>query len=157
MTKNFNLNLTIYPHRSLSKTGFKILMLFITILCLGGGIIFWQLGAWPVFGFLGLDILLVYFAFKINYNRGNIYENLKIVSQKIRVSRSFPSGKLQVWDLDPHWTKVEIIKKHNNVNLLISSEGKVVSIGSFLNNFDKEKLLETLNHSINSYKESLST
>ena len=43
------------PHRSLGPTGFLILMA-----CLGGlsfvsGIIFVSLGAWPVFGFFGLD------------------------------------------------------------------------------------------------------
>ena len=49
------------PHRSLGPTGFLILMA-----CLGGlsfvsGIIFVSLGAWPVFGFFGLDVLLIGF------------------------------------------------------------------------------------------------
>ena len=153
-TKSF-LNITIYPHRSLSKKGFMILMFFVTLICLGCGIIFWYIGAWPVFGFLGLDILLIYLAFKINYTRGKMYENLKIVRKNLRISRYFPTGKLQIWNLNPHWTKVEMIKQNNNVNLLIRSRDKVVSVGSFLNNFAKEKLLITINKSLKSYKNSL--
>ncbi len=149
------LNLTIYPHRSLSKKGFKLLMFFVTFICLGCGLVFWKLGAWPVFGFLGLDILLIYLAFKINYSRGKMYENLRIVSKNLRISRCFPTGKLQVWNLNPYWTEVEIVKQNNHVNLLIRSEDKVVSVGSFLNNFDKKKLLITLEKSLKSYKKSL--
>ena len=77
------LNLTIFPHRSLSKKGFKILMIIITFICLSGGIVFWLIGAWPVFGFLGLDIVLIYVAFKINYRSGDMYERLLIVSKKL--------------------------------------------------------------------------
>lgn len=146
------LNLTIYPHRSLSKSGFKLLMAVVILLCLTGGIIFWLLGAWPVFGFFGLDILLIYLAFKINYRSGKVYENLSIVSRKLRIYRKFPSGKLQVWELNPYWAKVVLIKKNNDSQVLIKSEDKVVSVGSFLNNFAKQNLKKKLSKSINDYK-----
>ena len=60
------------PHRSLGPTGFLILMA-----CLGGlsfvsGIIFVSIGAWPVFGFFGLDVLLVYLAFRANYRSARL-------------------------------------------------------------------------------------
>jgi len=145
MTNDIFLNITIYPHRSLSKKGFSILMSIIIILCSAGGIIFWYLGAWPVFGFFGLDIILIYFAFKINYRSGEIYERLLIASRKLKISRCFPSGKIQTWDLDPQLACVELIKVNNNSQLLIKSDEKVVSIGSFLNLFDKEKLEKRIN------------
>ncbi len=146
------LNLTISPHRSLSKKGFKILMLIVTILCLTGGIIFWFLGAWPVFGFFGLDIVLIYIAFKVSYRRGEIYERLSIVSEKFKISRGFPSGKLQEWELNPYWAKVELITQNKNTQLLIRSGDKVVSIGSFLNQVAKENLKDTISKSIHKYR-----
>jgi len=157
MSNSTFLNLTIYPHRSLSKFGFRILMLIVTFLCLSGGLIFWMMGAWPVFGFFGLDIILIFLAFKLNYRTGKVYENIKIVSKKFRVSRSFPSGKIQVWDLDPYWARVELIEKRNQSQLLIRSEKKVVSIGSFLNSFDKKKLEKKIKESIQRYKTSYNT
>jgi len=65
----------ITPHRSLGPSGFLIFML-----CLGGlsfisGVIFVSLGAWPVFGFFGLDVLLVYLAFRANYRSARAYED----------------------------------------------------------------------------------
>ena len=31
------------------------------------GVVFLLMGAWPVFGFFGLDVLLLYWAFRLNY------------------------------------------------------------------------------------------
>tara|TARA_B100000989_G_C19520254_1_gene463806 strand:+ start:2114 stop:2572 length:459 start_codon:yes stop_codon:yes gene_type:complete len=152
MSNDIFLNITIYPHRSLSKNGFAILMTIIIILCSAGGIIFWYLGAWPVFGFFGLDIILIYLAFKINYRSGKIYERLLIASKKLMISRCFPSGKIQTWDLDPRLAYVELVKINNNSQLLIKSNEKVVSVGSFLNLFDKEKLEKRINEGLKNLK-----
>lgn len=152
MSNDIFLNITIYPHRSLSKNGFAILMTVIIILCSAGGIIFWYLGAWPVFGFFGLDIILIYLAFKINYRSGKIYERLLIASKKLMISRCFPSGKIQTWDLDPRLAYVELVKINNNSQLLIKSNEKVVSVGSFLNLFDKEKLEKRINEGLKNLK-----
>ena len=113
------------------------------------------MGAWPVFGFFGLDVLLVYLAFKLNYKSGRIYEKILIASKKLIISRGFPSGKLQQWSLDPYWTKVELVNQNNNTQLIVSSGKKTVSIGSFLNKFDKKKLETKLNDSITNYKKTL--
>jgi len=154
MANNTFLNLTIYPNRSLSKTGFKVLMIIVSFICITCGMVFYFMGAWPVFGFLGLDIVLIYFAFKINYRSGKIYENIRIASKIFTVSRIFPSGKMQVWKLNPSWAKVEFIESRNQSRLLVSSEKKVVSIGSFLNAFDKKKLARKIQNSIKTYKAS---
>ena len=57
----------ITPHRSLSGTGFLVVMALVGGLSFIGGMFFFLLGAWPVIGFLGLDVLLVYWAFRANY------------------------------------------------------------------------------------------
>tara|TARA_B100000941_G_C28378238_1_gene485888 strand:- start:131 stop:610 length:480 start_codon:yes stop_codon:yes gene_type:complete len=155
LNKHDFLNLTIFPHRSLSKKGFTILMCIITFICLTGGAIFWFLGAWPVFGFLGLDIILIYFAFKINYRSGEMYERFQIISQKLRILRSFPSGKMQIWELNPYWAKTEIVDiNSNHKQLMIHSKDKSVSVGSFLNNYDKQKLEKKISSSLRSFRES---
>ena len=57
----------ITPHRSLGGPGFWLLMAAVAGLSFVAGIVFLLLGAWPVFGFLGLDVLLVFWAFRANY------------------------------------------------------------------------------------------
>ena len=56
----------LHPHRSLGPRGFLILMLAIGGISFVTGMVFLSMGAWPVFGFFGLDVLLVYVAFKLN-------------------------------------------------------------------------------------------
>ena len=77
MRTNF-LDITVLPYRSLSKKGFRNLMLIVSLVFFGIGVFFWYIGAWPVFGFLGLDVWLLYYAFKINYKDGEIIERLEI-------------------------------------------------------------------------------
>src|SRR5262245_10969759 len=54
----------ITPHRSLSRSGFLLVMLLIGGVSFVGGIVFYAIGAWPIVGFLGLDVLLLYWAFR---------------------------------------------------------------------------------------------
>ena len=56
----FKQTLTIWPYRSLSKRGFAIVMAVLTSLAFCIGLGFFLLGAWPVIGFLGLEILVVW-------------------------------------------------------------------------------------------------
>ena len=144
MSKIF-LNITVLPYRSLSKKGFKQLMFVVSFIFFSVGVFFWYIGAWPVFGFLGLDVFLLYYAFKINYKSGEIFETIKIIREKLSITRSFPSGKKQIWNLETYWTKVEILNPaRNQHNLIVKSKDKVVLIGSFLNLNDKKKLLNQI-------------
>ena len=103
MTNNI-LDITVLPYRSLSKKNFRNLMIIVSIIFFSIGVFFWSLGAWPVFGFLGLDVLLLFLAFKINYKKGEIFENLKLLKSNLIITRVFPSGKSQKWSLEPYWT-----------------------------------------------------
>ena len=146
-------NITVLPYRSLSKKGFKNLMLIVCFIFFSIGIFFWSIGASPVFGFLGLDVLCLYLAFKINYKNGEIFENLKILNSELVITRFFPSGKSQVWNLEPYWTKAEILSQSkNNDALVVRSKEKVVMLGSFLNLNDKKKLKKKINNALSSYK-----
>src|ERR1700712_1637847 len=82
------------PHRSLSRTGFLVLMAFITAVSFIAGVAFWIMGAWPVFGFFGLDVLVIYWAFRINYRRGDASEEITVTPSELRVPRISPRGHL---------------------------------------------------------------
>ncbi len=152
MNKTF-LDITVLPYRSLSKKGFKNLMFAVSFVFFSVGVFFWYIGAWPVFGFLGLDVLLLYYAFKINYKSGEIFETLKIIRDDFFITRNFPSGKKQMWKLEPYWTKVEIANPSKNQhNLIVKSKDKVVLLGSFLNYKDKKELGKKIELALESSK-----
>ena len=59
------LDTVLMPNRSLGPFGFRLLMCVVAAFCLSMGFVFASLGAWPVFAFLGLDVLLVFVAFPL--------------------------------------------------------------------------------------------
>ena len=153
MSETF-LDITVLPYRSLSRKGFRNLMLVVATIFFTIGVFFWYIGAWPVFGFLGLDVVLLYYAFKMNYKSGEVFENLRLLKKKFLITRSFPSGTKQSWSLEPYWAKVEIMSSGTNqYNLIVRSKEKAVMIGSFLNEHDKKKLMLRLQDALNNYKQ----
>src|SRR5205823_7475935 len=76
------------PHRSLNRTGFLVLMGFVSAVSFAAGLAFLLMGAWPVFGFFGLDILVIYWAFRINFRDAKASEEIRITPSELRVRRT---------------------------------------------------------------------
>src|ERR1700761_3526218 len=75
------------PHRSLNRTGFLLVMGFLSVISFATGVAFLMMGAWPVFGFLGLDVLAIYIAFRINFRRARACEEITVTPSELRVRR----------------------------------------------------------------------
>jgi uncharacterized membrane protein len=136
----------ITPHRSLGPTGFLIFMA-----CLGGlsfisGIIFVSLGAWPVFGFLGLDVLLVYFAFRANYRSARAYEVVTVTASELMVRKVNHRGGVRQWTLNPLWVRLERIvhEEFGIERLFLVSRGRRVAIAGFLSPDEKASFARAL-------------
>ena len=84
----------ITPHRSLSATGFTVVMALVGLISFVGGLFFFIVGAWPIVGFLGLDVLLIYWAFKINYRAAAAYEQVIVTPSELRVRQVSHHGKV---------------------------------------------------------------
>ena len=80
----------ITPHRSLSGTGFLLVMALVGGLSFAGGMFFFLIGAWPVIGFLGLDVLLVYWAFRANYRAAAAYEEVTVTPSELTAAPGQP-------------------------------------------------------------------
>ena len=123
----------LQPHRSLSPTGFNILIGGIAFLFLTVGVIFLLAGAWPGVGFLGVEVLLFYAAFKINYRRGRVREQLQLSEGSLVVRRLDLARREQVWRFQPYWLRVAMPNpESSNDQLVLSSHGYQLTIGAFL-------------------------
>src|ERR1700740_1350140 len=80
------------PHRSLSRAGFTLLMGVLAPISFVVGVSFLMMGAWPVFGFFGLDVALVWLAFRVNYRAGRLYETVELTPETLTVTRVHRSG-----------------------------------------------------------------
>jgi uncharacterized membrane protein len=136
----------ITPHRSLGPTGFLILML-----CLGGlsfisGVIFVSIGAWPVCGFFGLDVLLVYFAFRANYRTARAYEEVIVTASELIVRKVNHHGGVRQWTLNPLWVRLERIvhEEFGIERLFLVSHGRRLAIAGFLGPAEKASFARAL-------------
>lgn len=128
------------PHRSLGRTGFAVLMSVLGLAWLGFGLVFLSIGAWPVFGFFGLDVLLVYAAFKLNYRAARACEEVSVSRTALDIVKVAPSGRRQEHRFNPFWAKFRVAR-HDEIGItamVVEGEGRNVPIGAFLNPDDRE-------------------
>lgn len=136
----------ITPHRSLSSTGFLIFMLCIGAVSFASGVMFLLLGAWPVFGFLGLDVLLVYWAFRANYRSARAYEEVKVTATELKVRKVSHRGGVREWTLNPVWVTLDRIahEEFGIERLVLVSHGKRLPIAGFLSPDEKASFAHAL-------------
>ena len=105
-----------------------------------GGMFFFLLGAWPVIGFLGLDVLLVYWAFRANYRAAAAFEEVTVTPSELRLRRVSHRGEVAEWTLNPVWTQLDR-EKHEEFGLLklfLVSRGRRLAVAGFLSPKEKE-------------------
>jgi len=142
------------PHRSLSRNGFIALMVFITVVSFAAGIAFLMMGAWPVFGFFGLDVLIIYWAFRVNFRRADATEDIVVTPYEIRIRRVSHRGHAVEWTLNPMWVQIER-KEHAEFGiekLYLVSRGRRLSIGSFLGPEEKASFVSALQAALSAAK-----
>jgi uncharacterized membrane protein len=134
------------PHRSLNRTGFLVLMGFLSVISFAAGIAFLLMGAWPVFGFFGLDVLLVYWAFRVNFRRAQATEEISVTPSELRVRRVSHRGHVAEWVLNPLWVQLDqkIHAEFGIEELYLVSKGRRVAIASFLGPDEKASFVKAL-------------
>jgi uncharacterized membrane protein len=134
------------PHRSLNRTGFLVLMGFLSAVSFATGIAFLLMGAWPVLGFLGLDVLVVYWAFRVNFRRAAATEEITVTPLELRVRRVSHRGHVVEWVLNPLWVQLDqkVHAEFGIERLYLVSRGRRVSIGNFLGADEKASFAKAL-------------
>ncbi len=142
------------PHRSLSRSGFLTLMAAVVTVSFAAGIAFALMGAWPVFGFFGLDAVLIYVAFKVNYRGARMYETVRLTEETLTVVRVNASGRVQRWSFQPYWLKVDIEESPSqDGKLMLTSHGKSLVIGSFLAPHERIDLARALESALDKLRQ----
>src|SRR4051812_15088628 len=95
------------PHRSLNRTGFLVLMAFLCAVSFAAGLAFLLMGAWPVFGFFGLDVLAIYWAFRISFRSARASEEITVTPSELRLRRVSHRGHVVEWVLNPLWVQLD--------------------------------------------------
>ncbi len=136
----------LHPHRSLPPSGFLIMMALISLVSFIVGMVFFLMGAWPIFGFFGLDVVLIYWAFKLNYRSGREYEIVQLTPDLVKLTRVSPSGKREEFEFNPYWARVRCLvdRPDGRTSLWLSAQGRSIRFGKFLTDDERRNFADAL-------------
>ena len=132
------------PYRSLGRGGFTIMMSFFCLVSLVTGILFLVNGAWPVVGFFGLDVLIVWWAFSASYRSARAREEVMVTRTDCAIRKTSPKGIVREAHHNPFFARFSVAR-HEEIGITrmsVDSPNVSTEIGSFLNPDDKTSFAE---------------
>ena len=144
------------PQRSLPSRNFHLVMGLLGLISFAAGVGFVAVGAWPVIGFFGLDVALVYLAFRLNYRTARQSETIRLADDVFSVERISVRGERRDWRFQPFWVRVILEERPDASNrLLVASHGRSLVIGEFVAPTARRELAATLRDALTRWRNSL--
>lgn len=130
---------TLTPHRSLSPRGKRVVIALVAALALVPGIVFYVAGAWPVVGFMGLDVLAIWFALTVSMRGGRAYEVVTLWPGALELKKVDAKGAEEVLSFTPFNVRFVIDRDYNErvTGLWLRERERRIPIGAFLSPEEK--------------------
>jgi uncharacterized membrane protein len=140
----------LHPHRSLTKRNFHILIMVFSGMSFFATLPFVIIGAWPVAGFMGLDVALLYLAFRANFRAARAYEDVRVTPIELRLAKVSPKGVKAEWHFHPSWVRLhrEEHEEFGVQKLALVSRGQSVEVGNFLGPEEKARFASGLSRAL---------
>jgi uncharacterized membrane protein len=138
---------TLTPHRSLTREGFYVVMGLVILVNLVVAGMFVALGAWPIAGFAGLDVLLVWWAFKVNFADARKLERISITEHEVVLDRLSEKHPPEQQRFVRRWVRVELEEDREREligSLLLISGRTRIAVGEFLAPEERRTLASAL-------------
>ena len=135
------------PHRSLPPAAFGLLMAAVIAVAFLAGAVSVAFGAWPVTGFCGVELLLFYALFRLNYrSAAGSSEWIRLTPGRLEIVRHERNRETGRWVLQPYWLSVALEggETEGPGAVLLRTHGRSLAIGRFLPPEERLRLKETL-------------
>lgn len=144
----------IQPHRSLGPDGFRVVMTLCCLAMVVSSIPFIAMGFWPVGGFMGLDLLGLYIAFRVNYRRGRSFEEVVVTPMEVLFRQVSHRGQRSEWRFNPLWTRLDHVHddEFGLQRLVIVSRGQRIVIARDLSPAERQSLADALGRALTDAK-----
>ncbi len=143
----------IHPYRSLGRAGFRLLLIAVVAANAIGAAFAVSLGAWPVAGFMGLDVLAVYVAFKLSYAQAVAFERVTIDPSELVVERVDARGQRREWRFPSYWVGVFVEGGENEAQrVTLRSHGRVLEVATYLSPFERQDFADALRRALREAK-----
>jgi uncharacterized membrane protein len=125
----------IRRNNSLSSTGRLVAFALIFIVSIGIAAAFATFGAWLILPFAGLEMLVLFFAFRYMERHAADYELIEIDGDAVKVEWS-SGGAVLKGAFNRHWAQV--VSNEDGSRLALRSHGRELEIGRYMN--DEQRL-----------------
>ncbi len=140
----------IRPHRSLTPGQFRLLLSLVGAVSLVATLPLVIMGAWPVAGFMGLDVLAIYLAFKASFRAARAYEDVRVTVLELLLAKVSPRGRRAEWRFNPSWVRLEP-KTHQEFGMQrldLVSRGNRIEVAGFLGPEEKAAFADDLSSAL---------
>jgi len=155
-TEEAGFKAVLRPNRSGTLRGVHIFLICLLSVFIPTGVVFFFVGAWPVLGFMGGELVLLYFALSLSNRRSAAVECISLSEDALTVERINYRGEKKTWAFQPQWLRVEVVRPERaHTRLTLNSHGRSLSIGGFLTTDERLEVAEALKRALFPYQSPL--
>ena len=118
------------------------------VVCLLVGFVFMSVGAQPVLGFMGLEVVLLYAVYKYCEGSARKNEHVTVSEQHFIVRTTDRHGRLSLARFDPRWTDLRLASHERGGGLIVSCKGRTRRFGDFLDLAERDTVLDLLHRAL---------
>jgi uncharacterized membrane protein len=132
-------------------SAFKWLLVAFALLCLAVSGTFAILGAGPVLGFAGLELILLFVLLRVAFRRAATEEGVKIAGDTTVVERRSAGGTYIAARLESYWLRIEP-SLYGAQGILLRSRGARVAVGVGLPADEVRELASAMHNALHRVK-----
>ncbi len=142
-------------HQSLDDRGMRAVAVLVIAASAAVATLFTVLGAWPIIGFTGLEVLLVLGLLSLHRRGGRrAMEVLAITGGQLVVRRTDTRGRREELALDAYWARVSLEERPGTASrLLLTERRRGVEVGGLLGDAERRELAAMLSEALRRYRE----
>ena len=145
---NSNYLITLSPNSSLTGVYRIIFLASISFICVGIATVFYFFGAYLILPFAGIEIAILLIAFYLSFKWSSRKELIYISQEIVKIEKGIHKAEY-LWEEFRTFTSFQIEKDANkSLRLSFRSKGDDVIVGDFLNEDDKNILVNEIRNII---------
>tara|TARA_B100002052_G_C15461526_1_gene410098 strand:- start:48 stop:530 length:483 start_codon:yes stop_codon:yes gene_type:complete len=145
---NSNYLITLSPNSSLTGIYRIIFLASISFICVGIATVFYFFGAYLILPFAGIEIAILLIAFYLSFKWSSRKELIYISQEVVKIEKGIHKAEY-LWEEFRTFTSFQIEKDANkSLRLSFRSKGDDVIVGNFLNEDDKNILINEIRNII---------
>jgi len=148
-TNGILLEAHLTPSVAIKLSAVRWILSLFGCVCVFMGVTFALIGAQPVLGFMGIEIILLFAVYRFCVRNSRMAEQIILSGHSVLFRRIDRYGNISITNFEPLWLRIEIggakgVFRH----IVFASKGRSCNVGVFLTPEEKVVLLNTLQRAL---------